>query len=71
MRPDIAADIANEVYYANANRASWEFTNAEILNDPGIYPDDDMWDRIYVLKPVGPKLQRPRTRTFARVKSGL
>lgn len=71
MRPDIAADIANEVYYANANRASWEFTNAEILNDPGIYPDDDMWDRIYVLKPVGPKLQRVRTRTFARVKSGL
>lgn len=71
MRPDIAADIANEVNYASANGASWEFTNEEILSDPGIYPDDAMWDRIYVVAPAGPKLQRRRTRTFARVKSGL
>lgn len=71
MRPEIAADIANEVYYATANGASWEYTDPAILNDPGIYPDDDVWDRIYRIDPIAPKRERARTRAFARVKSGL
>jgi len=71
MRADIAADIANAVAYANANAASWEFTNPEILNDPGIYPTDETWESMYRVQPVDPKRERPRTRAFARVKSGL
>jgi putrescine transport system substrate-binding protein len=71
MRPDIAADLTNEVQYANANRSSWEFIRPEIMNDPGIYPDSDVWERIYRVNPIEPKRERPRTRAFARVKSGI
>ncbi len=71
MRPVIAADISNEVHYANANRSSWQFTKPEILDDPGIYPGSDVWERIYKVNPIEPKRERPRTRAFARVKSGI
>jgi len=71
MRPDIAADIANEVHYANANRSSWQFIKSEIMDDPGIYPGSDVWERTYRVNPIEPKRERSRTRAFARVKSGL
>ena len=71
LRPDIAAANANAVYYANANRSSWQFTKPEILNNPAIYPDAEMWERMYVVEVADPKRQRARTRTFARIKSGL
>jgi putrescine transport system substrate-binding protein len=71
MRPDIAADIANEVSYANTNKSSWEFIDKELLNDPAIYPDEKDWDRLYPILSVDPKRERFRTRAFARVKSGI
>ena len=70
-RPDIAAANSNNNYYANANRSSWEFVYPEILNNPAIFPDDEMWEQIYVAEVFDPKRIRPRTRLFARVKSGL
>ena len=71
MRPDVAADIANTVYYAYANRASWELIKPEILNDPSIFPDEKTWEILYPILSADPKRERPRTRAFARVKSGL
>ena len=70
-RPDIAAANANNNYYANANRSSWEFVNPEILNNPAIFPVGEAWDQLYVVEVFDPKRIRPRTRVFARVKSGL
>ena len=71
MRPDIAADIANEVWYANVNKASWELTNPEIMNNPAIYPPESEWHVLYPVLAVDPKRERFRTRSFARVKSGI
>jgi putrescine transport system substrate-binding protein len=71
MRPKVAADIVNEVFYPNANRASWDFVNPEILNNPAIFPDEDIWQRVFPVLPADPKRERPRTRAFARVKSGI
>ncbi len=71
MRADVAADIANTVFYANANAASWEFVKPEILNNPSIFPDEETWRRLYPIYSADPKRERPRTRTFARVKSGI
>jgi putrescine transport system substrate-binding protein len=70
-RPDIAAANANNNYYANANRSSWEFVHPEILNNPAIFPKGDDWDQLYVVEVFDPKRIRPRTRLFARIKSGL
>jgi len=71
MRPDIAADIANTIFYANANGASWEFIKPEIINNPSIFPDEETWKRLYPILSADPKRERPRTRAFARVKSGI
>lgn len=71
MRPDIAADIANTVYYANSNRSSWQFLSPELLNDPSIYPKTIDWNVIYPVLSVDPKRERFRTRAFTRVKAGL
>jgi putrescine transport system substrate-binding protein len=71
MRPDIAADIANTVFYANANAASWQYIKPEILNNPSIFPDEATWKLMYPILSADPKRERPRTRAFARVKSGI
>lgn len=71
LRADIAADIVNAVFYANANGASWEFVDPAILNDPAIFPDEEAWKLLYPILPANPKQERVRTRAFARVKSGL
>ncbi len=71
LRPDIAADIANEVRYANSNRASWQFIEPRFLNDPAVYPDETVWQRLYPVLSAEPKRERPRTRAFVRGKSGI
>lgn len=71
MRPDIAADIANSVWYANSNKSARQYMQPEMLRDPAIYPDEEVWQRTYPILALGPKLERPRTRAFARVKSGI
>jgi putrescine transport system substrate-binding protein len=71
VRADVAADIAVEVDYANANAASWAFLSEEKLNDPAIYPDEEIWRRMFVVEMAEPAEERNRTRTLARVKSGL
>ncbi len=71
LRADISADIANTVHYANANRASWQFIRPEILNNPSIFPDEEVWKRLYPILSADPKRERPRTRAYARVKSGI
>lgn len=71
MRPEIAADIANEVNYANSNKSSWKYIDPELLNDPAIYPDEKDWHLLYPILTVDPKRERFRTRAFARVKAGI
>ncbi len=71
MRAEVTAEISNFVRYASANKAAWEFTLPEILNDKAIYPDKATWEYMYPIKTVHPKRERPRTRAFARAKSGI
>jgi putrescine transport system substrate-binding protein len=71
IRPKIAAANASYSRYANANRASWEFMDPEVLNDPAVFPDEEIWKVMYPIEPVDPKRERPRTRAFARAKSGI
>jgi spermidine/putrescine-binding protein len=71
MRADIAGEIANMVRYANVNKAAREFTLPELLNDEAIYPSRESWEVMYPIQTVHPKRERPRTRAFARAKSGI
>jgi putrescine transport system substrate-binding protein len=71
MRPQIAADIAIEVGYANSNKSSYEFISPELLNNPAFFPDEETFKITYPILSAPPKRERPRTRAFARVKSGI
>ena len=71
MRADVAARVANDVFYANANGASWATIDPEILNNTAIYPDEETWKRLYPIPSPQPKEERTLTRAFAKVKSGI
>ncbi len=71
MRADVAADSARQIGYANANAASWKYLDKSMLDNPAIYPDKEVWDRLFAVDPADPVLERLRTRTLARIKSGL
>ena len=64
------AAATNYVWYANGNKASQEFIDPEILNDPAIYPDEATLANLYTLTPYAPKVQRVVTRMWTRIKSG-
>lgn len=70
-RADVAAEITNEVDYANANAASWQYLNEDTLNNPAVFPDQENWNRIFTIRMGTPAEERLRTRALARVKSGL
>ena len=70
LKPEVVAPITDYVAYANPNKAANELVDEEILNDPAIYPTDEVMDKLYVAKPRPMAAQRLVTRAWNRVKSG-
>lgn len=71
MDPKVMAANSNYVAYPNGNKAAQEFMDAELLEDPAIYPDAQTLDTLYVTEPWAPKTQRVATRLWTKLKSGL
>ncbi|RCV91327.1 polyamine ABC transporter substrate-binding protein [Billgrantia montanilacus] len=71
LEPEIAAAITEYVVYANPNVAANEFLDPDILNDTSIYPDQEVMDNLFVQEEKPLAVQRVRTRTWNRVKSGI
>ena len=70
MKPEVAAKASNFVYYANGNKASQQFIEKEILDDPAIYPDEATLAKLYSVLPLDPKSQRIMTRLWTKVTTG-
>jgi putrescine transport system substrate-binding protein len=70
MKPEVAAKASNYVYYANGNKASQQFIEKEILDDPAIYPDEATLKNLYPVLPLDPKSQRLVTRLWTKVTTG-
>jgi spermidine/putrescine-binding protein len=47
------AQLTNWTFYASPNAAATEFIDAEVLEDPAIYPDDDVRDNLFFLENTG------------------
>ncbi|MDZ7644878.1 MAG: hypothetical protein U5K76_12090 [Woeseiaceae bacterium] len=71
LRPQVLAEISNYVFYANASDEARKYMSPRVLNDPGIYPTEEVWERVYPVLSAPPKQERLRTRAWARVKSGI
>jgi putrescine transport system substrate-binding protein len=70
MKPEVIAKSTNYVYYANGNKASREFVNKDILDDPNIYPTKETEEKLFTITPLDPKSQRLLTRMWTKVVTG-
>ncbi len=71
MRPEVIAGVTNFVNYANAVPSSKKWLRPEVLENPAIYPDSETMQRLFIVLPLDPKLERIRNRAWARIKSGI
>jgi putrescine transport system substrate-binding protein len=70
MTPEVAAKASNYVFYSNGNKASQQFIDKEILDDPAIYPDEATLGKLFTVGPYDPKTQRIVTRTWTKIVTG-
>ncbi len=70
MDAQITADITNYVWYASANTAAKEFIEKEILDDPGIFPPDEIKPKLWAAAVYNAKQDRAINREWTRVKTG-
>lgn len=70
MKPEVIAKASNFVAYANGNKASQQFVNKEVLEDPAVYPTDEIMKNLFTVKPWDPKTQRLATRLWTKVVTG-
>jgi putrescine transport system substrate-binding protein len=64
LRPEVIANISNYVWYANPNIPSRQFIDQEILDNPGIYPTDEINAKLYSNKVAPKKVDRIITRSW-------
>lgn len=70
MRPDVMAGIQNYVMYASANQAALPMVDEAVLNDPGIYPDEETKAKLFTLAVLPPEVDRLFTRHWTSLKTG-
>lgn len=70
MEPEVIADITNYVTYANPNPASNQYIDKQLINDPGIYPSEDVMEKLFVFKELPRRLRTFVTREWNRIKTG-
>ena len=71
LEPRVIAAITNETHYANDNAASIPYVAPYIVKDPAVYPPPAVEARLYIAAEASPQLERLRTRTWTRVKTGF
>jgi spermidine/putrescine transport system substrate-binding protein len=54
LRPDVSAGISNFTKYSSPNKEAKRFINADILNNPKIYPPKELLDKCEFMRDIGP-----------------
>ncbi|MBA1263572.1 polyamine ABC transporter substrate-binding protein [Stutzerimonas sp. NM35] len=70
MKPEVMAPIVDYVQFPSANAASTPLVAEAIRTDPGIYPSQDVLQKLYTFTDLDAKTQRTMTRSWTRIKSG-
>jgi putrescine transport system substrate-binding protein len=70
LKPEVIAAISNEVAYANANKAATGLIDEAVRDDPGVYPPEDVKQRLVTIGTLPDKVQRLKVRAWTRIKSG-
>ena len=69
LQPDVMAAITNQVRYPNAVPASLPMVNADVRDDPNVFPDTSS-PRFFTVRAPSQAADRLRTRMWARFKAG-
>ena len=70
MRPEVAAKNTNYVSYASLNSPAKEFVNKDILENPAIYPSDEVKARLQVDLAESDAFTQLLTASWTRFKAG-
>jgi putrescine transport system substrate-binding protein len=70
LRPEVIAKATNFVTYPNAVPASKPFIEQDLVENPNVYPSDEVLQRLYVKQTYGPREQRTITRIWQTVTTG-
>jgi putrescine transport system substrate-binding protein len=69
LRPDVIAEITNDIFYGNDNLASRPLVNPTILTDATLYPTPAIESRLFRSTEASAATERIRTRAWTRVKT--
>ena len=70
LRADVAAKNSNFLSYANSNAASWAAVDADVKNNPNIFPPPDLMAKLVPDMPESAEFTRELTRTWTRFRTG-
>jgi putrescine transport system substrate-binding protein len=70
LRAEVAAKNSNFISFANSNAASWPMVDAEVKNNPGIFPTPEMMPKLVPDLPESAEFTRTLTRTWTRFRTG-
>ncbi|MDH4565645.1 extracellular solute-binding protein [Pseudomonas sp. BN414] len=70
LRPEVVAPISDHVAYANPNQAADALISAELRDNPNVYPPAEVQAKLFSVEMLPPKLERIRTRTWTKIKTG-
>lgn len=70
LRPEVIAKASNFTQYANANAAATPLVDAEVRDNPNVYPTPEVFKRLFVTTTKDQALLREVTRMWTRVQTG-
>jgi putrescine transport system substrate-binding protein len=69
MRPQVGANDSNYTWYATANKDSIPLIDEAVTSSTAAFPTPAQVAGMYTLKPLPPKIERVRTRTWTNFKA--
>jgi len=70
LRPEVAAANSNFIHYANANQASTALLDADLRDDPGIYPTPEVKAKLHANLTKSDEFTRELNRAWTRFTTG-
>lgn len=70
LDPDVATTNANYVAYGSPVAAALPKIDKELMDNPNIYPPDDVKAKLFADKVAPAEVERLRTRTWTKIKTG-
>ena len=69
LQPEAIAELTNELFFANANRAATPLLDEAVSGDPDIYPPEAVRARLFAEEVLSLREQRQRTRLWTDFRS--